>query len=221
MKKMNTLLSFLIAFSFVTVAFGQEDDALTRTTPVISHSGNTGNGGSQHIPSVKWGTVNVKNNTVTLKLTKSVACAVLQSISAWSIAPGKTDEVLNISYNPNDLKNLQVGVQKSIVIKLLDNFSEKKVNIKLDWDLKGCNENALGMAEKPKQTQVKSMAAPIAPSQPANPNKPSNPSGGSYNSSDSFFVILKTDVGVKSGTTTNAVEKRKDQVSTIRSTEND
>jgi hypothetical protein len=213
MKKMNTLLSFLIAFSFVTVAFGQEqpdDDALARTTPVISHSGNTGNGGPQHIPSVKWGIVNVKNSTVTLKLTKSVACAVLQSISAWSIIQGKTDEVLNISYNPNDLKNLQMGVQKSIVIKLLDNFSEKKVNIRLDWDLKGCNENALGMAEKPKQAQVKSMAAPIAPSQPANPNKPSNPSGGSYNSSDSFFVILKADG--KTGQAVNNQVKAKDKI---------
>jgi hypothetical protein len=177
MKKMNTLLSFLIAFSFVTVAFGQDDDALTRTTPVISPTGNGGN--TQNRPSIKWTTVNVKGNSVTLKLTKSIDCAMLQGITAT------TDEgvSLKISYNKNDLKKLQTGTQTPIVIKFLEDFSDKKVSIGLDWDLKGCNENALGMSDKTKQTQVKSFVASSTPTPYT--------SSGSYSSSDSFNVILK------------------------------
>jgi hypothetical protein len=209
MKKINTLLSFLIAFSFVTVAFGQEEDALARTTPVISSSGGNSSGGPQKTMQIKWNVVNVKGNSVTLKLTKSIDCAMLQSITAT------TDKgvILNISYNPNDLKGLKTGVQKSVTVKFLEDFVDKKVSIGLSWDLKGCNETTLGLNDKTKQPQVKSLVA--------SSSTPSKPSGGSYSSNDNFNVILKADVGVKSGTTTNAVEKRKDQVSTIRSTEND
>jgi hypothetical protein len=178
MKKMNTLLSFLIAFSFVTVAFGQDDDALTRTTPVISSTG--GNGGSNHRPgATTWKTVKVTSNSVTLKLTKSIDCAVLQGITAT------TDEgvSLKIFYNKNDLKKLQTGVPTPIVVKFLEDFSDKKVSIGLDWDLKGCDENTLGSGGKTKQTQVKSLVASSTPT-------PST-SSGSYSSSDSFNVILK------------------------------
>jgi hypothetical protein len=211
MKKINTLLSFLIAFSFVTVAFGQDDDALTRTTPVISSTGGNSSGSGSLTMTRSWGVVNVNGNTITLKLTKSVDCALLKSISAWSITPGQQDAILNISYNPNDLKKLQVGVKKPVVIKLLDNFADKKVMITLDWDLKGCNDNALGMKVMPK-TQMKSMVAPIAsPTQAATPTQPANPSGsGSYSSNDSFFVILKADG--KTGQAVNNQAKAKDKI---------
>jgi hypothetical protein len=191
MKKMNTLLSFLIAFSFVTVAFGQDgvDDALTRTTPVISHSGNNGSGKPQNNVQIKWGIVNVKGNSITLKLTKSIDCAVLQGITA-STDGGVS---LNISYNKSDLKKLQMGTQTPIVVKFLEDFADKKINIGLSWDLKGCGDNAVGAVDKTKQSQTKSMVASLAPDQPNNPSKSGNPTGGSYASSDNFYVILKPD----------------------------
>jgi hypothetical protein len=181
MKKMNTLLSFLIAFSFVTVAFGQDDDALARTTPVISSSGGNSSGGPQKTLQIKWNVVNVKGNSVTLKLTKSIDCAMLQSITAT------TDKgvILNISYNPNDLKGLKTGVQKSVTVKFLEDFVDKKVSIGLSWDLRGCDETTLGMSDKTKQPQVKSLVA--------SSSTPSKPSGGSYSSNDSFNVILKAE----------------------------
>jgi hypothetical protein len=204
MKKMNTLLSFLIAFSFVTVAFGQDDDALTRTTPVISHSGNNGSGKPQNNVQIKWGIVNVKGNSITLKLTKSIDCAVLQGITATT--DGGVS--LNISYNKNDLKKLQMGIQTPIVVKFLEDFADKKVSIGLNWDLKGCDGNTLGAADKTKQPQTKSFAAP---NQAATPTQPTNPSGGSYASTDNINVTLKSDEkSIPAATGTNIAEKKAD-----------
>lgn len=134
MKKSNILLSLLIAFSFVAVSFGQ-DEGLSRTTPVISH---TGSGTPNNNEQIKWNIIFINQNKIILKLTKSIECATLTSISA--ICEG---ENLTVHYNENDIKNLKTGIEKLVTVRFDGNVLNKKVSVGLNWDLSRCDDSIM------------------------------------------------------------------------------
>jgi len=164
MKIIKTLLSLLIAFSFVTVSFGQDEIDFGRTTPVISHTG-----GNNLKDQIIWKAIYVNQKTVIIKFMKTVDCATLINITAFD----ENDQPLSINkIDKAQFKKLNSLTKESILIEFKEPIAENtKIKFKLEWDLKGCNTRG---ALSPDNGKPKV-------------NEPSP----SYNSEDYFYFQVK------------------------------
>ena len=171
MKKINVLLTLLVAFSFVTVSFGQDEVDLGRTTPVISTTGSHGIRSRDII----WKAVYVNQKTVVIRFMKTVDCATLINITAFD----ENNQPLNISkIDKTQFKKLNSLTKENIVIEFKEPIAEDtKIKFKLEWDLKKCDDNTVLIENNGVKT--------IAPS-----SRKSEPSVN-YNSEDYFYFQVK------------------------------
>jgi hypothetical protein len=170
MKKNIALLSLLIAFSFVTVAFGQDEVDLGRTTPVISHTG-----GNNLRDKIIWKAVYINQKTVIIKLLKTIDCANLLNITAFD----ESDQLIPINkIDKVQFKKLNISTKESIIIEFKEPIIENtKIKFKLEWDLKKCNDANISLENNSSNTLVPS-------SQRSGPSV-------NYNSEDYFYFQVK------------------------------